>query len=406
MMSVSLSPADARKLVLNSQRILRVDRKGRAIDATMDALSHLGYVQIDTISVVARAHHHTLWSRNPRYQFSHLDQLLADRKIFEYWSHAAAYLPMEDYRFSLPRMRQEKQGKGHWHFKNASLMRQVHKRIKEEGPLSTRDFEDTSKVKRAVWERKPAKYALEQLFMEGAVMTTARQGFQKVYDLTERVLPVSVDTALPSKNEYARFVIKRFLTAHGLGKVVEFSHLRQGFKGEIATAAREMVEAGELHEIESCGESWLALENALDQLDQPLSRSRVRIISPFDNFIILRKRIQALFKFDYQIECYLPGSKRKYGYFSLPVIWQGKLVARLDAKAHRSDDIFEIRHLAMEDGLKKQSEFIVALAPELWKFCRFNQCGEIIVDRVSQGLKENKSMKQLLKHSTKKSAPA
>lgn len=221
-MPVSLSPAEARKLVLNCQRVLQKSRKGRAIDATMSAFSHLGYIQIDTISVVARAHHHTLWARNPRYQLSHLDKLLADRKIFEYWSHAAAYLPMEDYRYALPRMQLEKQSKGHWHVKNARLMKQVLKRITDEGPLGSRDFEDTG-GKRAVWERKPAKYALEQLFMEGAVMTTARQGFQKLYDLTERVLPEGLDTSVPSKSEYSKFLVRRFLRANGLGKVVEFS---------------------------------------------------------------------------------------------------------------------------------------------------------------------------------------
>ncbi|MBX2869147.1 MAG: winged helix DNA-binding domain-containing protein [Acidiferrobacterales bacterium] len=405
-MPVSLSPAEARKLVLNAQRILQVNKKGRAIDATMDACCHLGYIQIDTISVVARAHHHTLWTRNPRYRTTHLDQLLADRKIFEYWSHAAAYLPMDDYRFALPRMQLERQGKGHWHKKNASLMNQVLKRITEEGPLSARDFEDPGGGKRAVWEWKPAKYALEQLFMEGVIMTSSRQGFQKVYDLAERVLPAEVDKSVPSVNDYARHVIKRYLRANGLGKVVEFSHLRKGFKADIATAAAEMLESGELCEIQSCGEQWLAMDNALDHLNQPLSRARVRIISPFDNFIILRKRIRSLFQFNYQIECYLPAEKRLFGYFSLPIIWQGNLVARLDAKAHRKDGILEVKHLAIEGSLKKSAEFLTALAPELWRFAHFNECDDITVDRVSVSQGHDKAIRQLFKENIKKSVPA
>jgi len=102
-MKESLSIQQARKLVLLSQRVLSAKKTGCATSATLSAIEQLGYIQIDTISVIQRAHHHTLWNRNPRYQASQLDQLIADKKVFEYWSHAAAYLPFRDYRFSLPR---------------------------------------------------------------------------------------------------------------------------------------------------------------------------------------------------------------------------------------------------------------------------------------------------------------
>ncbi len=402
-MPLSLSPAEARKLVLNSQRVLKVERKGRAIDATMSAVNHLGYIQIDTISVVMRAHHHTLWVRNPRYRLEHLDRLLAERKIFEYWSHAAAYLPMADYRYSLPRMQLEKEGKGHWHLKDRKLMRAILKRIRDEGPLCARDFEDTG-GKRAVWERKPAKYALEQLFMEGAVMTTARRGFQKVYDLTERVLPDHVNKCCPDKEENARFLVQRFINAHGLGRFAEIAHLRQGFRADIAGAIENMLATDELQEVKSCGEIWLTSRQAMQALEQNLSKATVRIISPFDNFIILRNRIQKLFNFDYQIECYVPERKRKFGYFSLPVVWQGKLVARIDSKAHRKESVFEIKHLAIEKSLTEKEKFLTTLAKEIWRFAEFNLCRSVSIKRVTVNAKQFVELKKLLTNLTSHTA--
>ena len=381
-MAISLTPAEARKIALLSQRLSRPERKGRAIDVTMSAISHLGYIQIDTISVVCRAHHHTLWSRNPRYQPKQLDRLLAERRIFEYWSHAAAYLPMHDYRFAMPRMELEKRSGGHWHNRNPKLMREVLDRIRDEGPLSARDFEDTG-GKRAVWERKPAKYALEQLFMEGEIMTSARQGFQKVYDLTERVLPGNIDTRQPDQGEYARYLITTFLRAHGLGKPAEFGHLRAGIRPVVADTVAEMREEGSIESVSAVGEDWLMLPEAMDLLAQPLARSKVRILSPFDNLVILRKRLASLFGFDYQIECYLPANKRRYGYFSLPVLWRGGLAARMDCKAHRREGLLEVRHLALEKEPTRVDEFCGAMASALDDFAAFNDCIRIKIARVT-----------------------
>ena len=134
-MKESLSIQQAQKLVLHSQRVLTTNQSGPAIEATLSAIEHLGYIQIDTISVVQRAHHHTLWNRNPRYQEAQLHQLLASKQVFEYWSHAAAYLPFRDYRFSLIRKHALKSGKqSHWHDRDEKMIRLVLKRITAEGP--------------------------------------------------------------------------------------------------------------------------------------------------------------------------------------------------------------------------------------------------------------------------------
>ncbi|HPR08023.1 MAG TPA: crosslink repair DNA glycosylase YcaQ family protein, partial [Denitromonas sp.] len=193
-MTESLSLEHAQKLVLLSQRLPPGKPVGSPVAATLAAIEHLGYVQIDTISAVQRAHHHTLWNRNPRYGAAHLDQLVADKQVFEYWSHAAAYLPMRDYRFSLPRKHAIASGaQRHWYAPDAPLMQAVLKRITDEGPLMAKDFEHSGR-KLGEWQTKPAKRALEYLFMMGELMLPRRVSFQKVYDLTERVLPAGIDT--------------------------------------------------------------------------------------------------------------------------------------------------------------------------------------------------------------------
>ncbi len=212
----SLSIQQARKLVLLSQRLPATKQSGNALFSTLSALEHLGYVQIDTISAIQRAHHHTLWNRNPRYENSHIDQLLKKKQIFEYWSHAAAYLPMRDYRFSLVRKYAiEKGDQDHWYDRDKALMKSVMMRIGNEGPLMSKDFEDKKKM-RGEWSYKPTKRALEYLFMQGELMIPKRVSFHKVYDLTERVLPKNINTSMPGPEEYARFLIARFLQANGI----------------------------------------------------------------------------------------------------------------------------------------------------------------------------------------------
>jgi uncharacterized protein YcaQ len=200
-MTDSLSIHEARKLVLLSQRLPPAKPVGQATAATLSAIEHLGYVQIDTISVIQRAHHHTLWNRNPRYEPSQLDQLIAAKQVFEYWSHAAAYLPMRDYRFSLFRKQAIASGdQEHWYERDERLMKSVLKRIADDGPLMAKDFEHTGK-KTGEWKRKPAKKALENLFMQGDLMAPRRVNFHKVYDLTERVVPAGTDTTAPTRPE-------------------------------------------------------------------------------------------------------------------------------------------------------------------------------------------------------------
>ena len=340
-MTASLSLEQARKLILLSQGLPPASNSGIALSATLSAFEQLGYVQIDTISAIQRAHHHTMWNRNPKYKNDHIGKLLENKKIFEYWSHAAAYLPMRDYRYSLVRKKAMVDSElTHWYDKDEELMKTVLKRIENEGPLMSRDFEGERKY-RGEWYYKSTKRALEHLFMEGRLMVPRRINFQKVYDLTERVLPSGTDTSMPTKAEYARHLIEGFLKANGIGKIEEMIYLRKKVKPSVNHALKEMLHNGELIQLSIAGELYYALPGELELLNRPLSKNKLKILSPFDNLVIQRKRMQDLFDFDYQIECYLPESKRKYGYFSLPILmgrvalyWRAWIARRIEKQRY------------------------------------------------------------------------
>jgi len=377
----SLSISQARKLVLLSQRVPPKKQAGNSLDATLSAIEHLGYIQIDTISAIQRAHHHTLWNRSPSYHTSHLEELMAKKQIFEYWSHAAAYLPMRDYRFSLARKHAIKSGtENHWYHRNEKLMKSVLKRITTEGPLMAKDFDHKGK-KIGEWQTKPVKQALENLFMQGELMISSRVNFHKVYDLTERVLPDHIDSSVPGIDEYARFLVTRYLQANGLGKASEMTYLLKNSKAMVSYILEALVSNRELLHTHVSGNNYYVLPASLDLLNKPLSKSKLKILSPFDNLLIQRKRTLELFGFDYFLECYVPASKRKFGYFALPVLWDGKLVARMDCKADRKNSHMHIHHIALETGLAKTEAFALALSKEMKSFLQFNECRILSIHR-------------------------
>lgn len=385
---VSLSLAQARKLILHSQGLLRAASDGPALAATHRLIEHLGYVQIDSISVIQRAHHHTLWNRQPRYQPAHLDDLMRAGQVFEYWSHAAAYLPMRDYRFSLPNKRAIAGGRRLWFQCEAQCKQRVLARLRAEGPLQARDFVEAKPARRlGVWEWRPTKYALEQLFMEGTIMVVRRANFHKVYDLTERVLPADTDCRPPNHTDYCQHLITTYLRANGLGHAAHIAYLRPGLKPAIAAELTRMTAAHQLVAVTvngsgsgtktgaNTGADYYARPQAFALLDRPLARARLQLLSPFDNLLIQRPRMVDLFAYDYQLECYTPPAKRKFGYFCLPILWQGVLLGRLDCKAERTTQTLIIKHLSTTDTPPiPRAEFCHALYRALQPFMAFNHC--------------------------------
>ena len=220
------------------------------------AIEQLGYVQIDTISVVERAHHHVLRSRVPNYRPAFLDQLQREGKVFEYWYHAAAYLPMRDYRFAKRDMQAAKRGEQDWvRSRDYKLMQRILDRVRLEGPLKSRDFEDNRTSKEGWWDWKPAKRALEQLFIDGDLMVTKRDGFQKTYDLPERALPPNVSTEAATLDEFAAYLVRNCLRSHGFATRKSFTHLRSGagIREAVTTVLEEGVAVGKLCQFNTKG---------------------------------------------------------------------------------------------------------------------------------------------------------
>jgi len=372
---MSLAPK-LRRIALNQQGLLRADTFGRGKRATLRAIQQLGYVQIDTISVVERAHHHVLWSRVANYRPRFLEQLIRERKVFEYWFHAAAWLPMADYRFALPRMTQMNGERGWFENSDPKLRRDILARIASEGPLRARDFEDARRGNAGWWDWKPAKQALEQLFMQGELMVSAREGFQKVYDLPERVLPDGVDTRRPGLDEYANYLVETTLRAHGFASLVSMTYLRKGQKlrDAVKRQLQRRIETGSLTTID-VNSTTVYIDPERLESRAPRSVAQVRILSPFDNVVIQRQRGRDIFAFDYQIECYVPGPLRQFGYFCLPIMYRDRLVGRVDCKAHRASNKFEIKSLHIEQQV--DDHFSEHLDQALHSFAGFNRCDQI-----------------------------
>lgn len=378
----TLSQSEARSLILYRQ-LLHPRHKLRGQADTLAVIEQLGYVQIDTLSVVKRAHHHVLYSRIADYQPEYLRTLEKERFIFEYWAHAAGYLPMRHYRFTLPRQKEIRAGDGFWHDRNPRLVRYALDRIRAEGPLMSRDFQkDNTKLYfggKQEWSTTPISHTLFQLFMEGHLMVVERRGFQKVFDLTERVLPAGTDTSLPTRSAYIRHLIERDIRAHGLVKGTEIGYLLKNTSADIQTALQEMLEAGEVAKVnvEGRDQSYYTLPAYLEELPPASRERRIRILSPFDNLLIQRKRTEELFDFAYTLECYVPKAKRKVGYFSLPLLRGMRFVGQIDLKADRKERVLRIQNLAWEKGEGKKDSAWRALDQSLQTFARFNGCDRI-----------------------------
>lgn len=410
MKNLRLSLNSARRLALRAQMLDNRIKAPKGKEGIAQTIERLGYVQIDTIAVVERAHHHTLWTRRPDYNAQMLDELHAkDRRIFEYWGHEASYLPMGDFRYYLPMMRQFADLRSRWVEqrlkKHGHLMKPVLERIRQEGAMSSRDFSHESDKKRGTWwDWRPAKVALELLFWRGELLIKERRNFQRIYDLPERVLPSDLDTSVPAEQEVGHFFVKRALSAYGVATEREIhDHLRAARKAVLSNALQELISAGEVQRLEIESLDGAAAHFALSQTLDNSTKLRARqpgvfILSPFDNLIIQRQRTLRLFHFDYALECYTPAPKRKYGYFVLPILWGERFAGRFDAKADRKQSTFIVRNLVFEPDFNDFDAFLPPFSAKLWQLAAFNQCGRIKVEKVKPGRVARAFRKSLENH--------
>ncbi len=368
-----------KQLTLFNQGLGKTSRFAKGMDGTLQAIEHLGYVQIDTISVVERAHHHILWSRVPDYELSHLNSLVGERQIFEYWYHAASYLPMKDYRYTLPAMMSVRNGESRYFNRgDQHLMNEILARVRAEGKIRLRDIDKNNKKSLGNWwNTGPGRRAFEQLYMQGDLMICERNGMEKVYDLTERCLPENINLSMPTLYEYAQYLFNNTLRAHGAFTWKQLVHLKKNdLKETMRVVLKEHIDAGVVSAIKLENGQTLYVDVAA--VEQKFNTEfGLKILSPFDNSLIHRDRLASLFEFDYRIECYVPAAKRVYGYFCLPILYQDELVGRVDCKAHRSIKELEVISLHIEKTVKNKELFFFELEQELKHFAAFNQCSTI-----------------------------
>jgi len=337
-----LSQLEARRIWLRAQRLDSACQFGAGSQAVADAVAHLGYVQIDTINVIERCHHHILWSRIPDYRRADLRQAQSvDKSVFEYWTHALSYVPSRDLRFFIPLMRLHKRERSRW-FTSVTPrdMRKVMRLIRQ-GPLTIRDIDDDVLTeKEHLWaSRKPSKRALQFAFYTGALTISERNGMLKTYDLIDRHFGWETPPKAASRGEVAAYLLDRALRAQGVVSLDSTCHLDAPSKPSVRRLIETRVRRGELVPvaIEGAGkqEHW-ARPQALEDNGEA-APGLVHILSPFDPLVIQRKRTHLMFDYEHRFEAYVPKDKRKFGYFALPVLVGDDIVAAIDLKTDRQN---------------------------------------------------------------------
>lgn len=377
MKTLIISPDEARYLALINQGLDNY-RQHKTKKDLLNIITKLGYVQIDTISIIERAHKHILWTRFPGYRNDMLDELIdKDKKVFEFWDHAAAYLPMKFYRFSLPRKKMYAEKYKTWEKKNKKLLKYILERISAEGPLQSRDFDDPKK-RGLWWDWKPAKEGLEFLFHTGRLIARARNNFQKVYDLPERFLTAAVNKEMPTYEELAEHLIMKSITSGGITAENEFTYLRYHNRNITKKVLIDLTENSKIIPVKISNDEktiYYSTTKILNKLNNAFKFSNdVYILSPFDNLVIQRGRLKKIFGYDYVIECYLPAHKRKFGYFCLPVLYGDKIAGKIDARADRKTGELTVINEFWETGVKTNKDFRNIYLNKLNELALFTGC--------------------------------
>ena len=336
---LSIPPADARRIWLHAQRLDTRAPFGAGVAATTRAVEHLGYVQIDTIFVVERSHHHILFTRIPGYQRADLARAQAvDRTVFEYWTHALAYVPTRDLRFFLAAMKTARSEPSRWFGTvTPADMRKVLRRIRTSGPITIRDIDDDVLVeKHHAWaSKKPSKRALQHGFFAGMFAVQSRQGMVKSYELIERHFGWTRRPRAATAREVDAYVLDRALRAQGMVSIDSVCHLDAPRKPAIRSLVEARVKRKELVPVTIAGRDAIPHWIRPEDLQPPASEPLVHILSPFDPLAIQRKRTHLFFDYEHRFEAYVPKPKRLFGYFALPVLVDDAFVAVLDLKTDR-----------------------------------------------------------------------
>ncbi len=385
MKPISISNKEARQLWLSSQGL------GEAPTGPLDVLGmikKLGFVQLDTIQVVSRAHHHILWSRNQHYREPMLDQLLEqDRSIFEHFTHDASVIPM-DY---LPmwrrqfRRKKEQMDRPGW-LKNPpdkSIQKAVLERIRNEGPLSTHAFDTKVVGEKKMWSRPPHKLALDYMWYSGELATSRRVNFTKFYDLAERVFPEDLYRTKMSDEEQIDWLCRAALDRMGFGTVGEIQRYWDALSAAevrdwLASSASTLqtVEIETAHRGSMTAFSLADIEERIAGLKP--ATSRLRILNPFDPVIRDRDRLARLFGFEYRVEMFVPAAKRIWGYYVYPILEGHRFVGRIEVKADRKNSVLTVINFWPEKGCQWPASRYQKLTSELERMKKLVGASDVV----------------------------
>ncbi|EPJ7334821.1 winged helix-turn-helix domain-containing protein [Citrobacter amalonaticus] len=391
-----LSLTDARNLHLAAQGLLKKPRRRALASDILPTITRMSLLQIDTINIVARSPYLVLFSRLGNYTPQWLDDALAQGELMEYWAHEACFLPRSDFTLIRHRMlAPEKMGwkyQAAWMEEHAGEIEQLLQHIHQNGPVRSADFEHPRKGNSGWWDWKPHKLHLEGLFTAGKVMVIERRNFQRVYDLTHRVMPHWDDERdLLPRAQAESVMLDNSARSLGIFReqwLADYYRLKrpelQNWR-DVRAEQQYIIPV----EVEKLGRLWLHAD-LLPQLEQAqagkLTATHSAVLSPFDPVVWDRKRAEQLFDFSYRLECYTPAPKRQYGYFVLPLLHRGQLVGRMDAKMHRKTGVLEVISLYLQEGVKPGVTLQNGLQQAITDFARWQNAVRVTLGRCPAGI--------------------
>jgi len=358
----SLSIADARRIALAAQGFDTARPKTKATQRHVDALiSRLGVIQIDSVNVLVRSQELPLFARLGNHDRNAIPKATEAQKLFEYWGHEAALLPVDLHPLFRWKMNAARTGKvTHWgltsfYEENKAFVKRTLKHVTTNGPTTSRELSTRTEKKGTWWDWDEAKVALEYLFLTGQLMSRGRgSDFARIYDTPERVLPQRVfDAATPSERDARKQLLVRSAIAQGVATASDLADYYRQKPASVKPLIAELLEEGELRAVAVDG--WT--EKAFVHRDAKLPKQlhATALLSPFDSLVWCRPRNERLFNFHYRIEIYTPKEKRKFGYYVLPFMMDGEMVGRVDLKADRASGVLQAHSVHTEKGVKRSS---------------------------------------------------
>jgi len=375
-MPLTIGNRDARRLFLSGHGLIKPPTGPLDV---VGIVQDLGFVQLDTIQVVARAHHHIIWSRNQKYREPMLDRVFAERALFEHFTHDASILPMAMlpmWRRQFGRMKQTLD-RSNWYsaMLDANGRAQIKDRIRHEGPLSTQAFDTSSANPKKMWSRPPHKLALDYMWHTGELATCHRVSFRKFYDLAERVFPPELLRTDHPDEMQIDWLCRTALDRLGIATVQELQKFWQAATpAEVRNWARNARSELTPVRVRSASGNWtdaLALPDVEMRIEQlPTPCARLRILNPFDPVVRDRTRLKRLFGFDYRVEMFVPAAERRWGYYVYPILERDHFIGRIEIKADRKAGVLNVLNCWAEPKARWSGAKDTKLAAELIRLGR------------------------------------